>query len=479
VAAQPLLWLWPLLALAATVALDAYWLRRARDRAPDLRLWREREAPAPVSVTVQLARYAVLGLPWTPLVIARFTLLRRAALYQVGPGRRSGPEAGPPMAPSPGVGSPAVPSSAVPALPSSVPVRAGPLLAEVAGIRDQLDAADAATAWRRVGRPALGGSRTGGGRRSWLRRWWPLLVWAVMLVPALVYYGLGSTTAAAGIQKTLAGRLPFLLVMAAPAVLGCGLLVWQMAVLVRTLPTVLRAPAAESAARVQLRIVTGLGSLVLAAAAATAWAWAHGTRASSTLLSGVHVLDALSMLLLIAGIALLVAAFVFFPPSIGLAAVVTTTGLEVLVPTIAVGGAFATTAGLGAMGIVLSQAAGNAGGAGGTRGGGSGDSVPDLPQQPPRPRPQVRDWKLRRIVDNLWKGTDNPNHIGDGTTMDAVRNELRTGRPTEGKFHTEKAQTELNALERWIKRYGPTASREDTKWAWRLKNELQQLLGGK
>ncbi len=469
VAAQPLLWLWPLLALAAAVALDVYWLRRARGVAPDLRLRRERGATAPAPASVQLARYAVLGLPWTPLVIARFALLRRAALYQVGPGRRSGPEAGPPTVPSPDVGSSAV--------PSSVPVGAGPLLAEVAGIRDQLDAADSATAWRRVGRLAPGGSRTEGGRRSWLRRWWPLLVWAVLLVPALVYYGLGSTPAAAGIQKTLAGRLPFLLVLAAPAVLGCGLLVWQLAVLVRTLPAVLRAPAAEVAARVQLRIATGLGSLVLAAA--TVWAWARGTRASSTLLSGVHVLDALSMLLLVAGVALLVAAFVFFPPSIGLAAVVTTTGLEILVPTIAVSGAFATTAGLGAMGIVLSQAADNASGTGGTSGGGGGDSVPDLPQQPPRPRPQVRDWKLRRIVDNLWKGTDNPNHVGDGTTMDAVRNELRTGRPTEGRFHTEKAQTELNALERWIKRYGPTASREDTKWAWRLKNELQQLLGGK
>jgi hypothetical protein len=78
-----------------------------------------------------------------------------------------------------------------------------------------------------------------------------------------------------------------------------------------------------------------------------------------------------------------------------------------------------------------------------------------MPQTPPRPKPQVRDWKLRRIVDNLWKGDRQPNHVGDGTTMDAVRNELRTGRPTEGKYHTEKARTELRALQRWIDRYGP------------------------
>jgi PrsW family intramembrane metalloprotease len=81
VAAQPLLWLWPLLALAVAVTLDLRWLRRACGLAPDLRLRREHEGTAPA--TLRLARYTLLGLPWTPLIIARFTLLRRAALYQV------------------------------------------------------------------------------------------------------------------------------------------------------------------------------------------------------------------------------------------------------------------------------------------------------------------------------------------------------------------------------------------------------------
>jgi hypothetical protein len=347
------------------------------------------------------------------------------------------------------------------------------LLTEVARVRDQLDAADSATAWRGVGRLSLSGPSRDGGRRSWLRRWWPLLLWAALLVPALVYYGIGSTPAATGVQRALAGRVPFLLVLVAPALVGLGLLVWQLALLVRALPVVLREPVAENAARIQLRIATALGSIVLAAT--TAWAWLHGTQPSATLVSGVHVLDALSALLLVAGVVLLVAAFVFFPPSIGLVA--TTAG--VLVPTIAVSSAFATTASLGALGIVLSQAAGNARGTAGTDGGGGGESpVPDLLQQPPRPKPQVRDWKLRRIVDNLWKGGDNPNHVGDGTTMDAVRNELRTGRPTEGKFHTEKAQNELGALRRWIDRYGSTASRQDRLAAWQLRTELENLLGG-
>jgi hypothetical protein len=79
VAAQPLLWLWPLLALAAAIVVGVRWLRRARSLAPDLRLRRERDT---TRLGAGLAGYAVLGLPWwTLLVIARFVGLRRSALY--------------------------------------------------------------------------------------------------------------------------------------------------------------------------------------------------------------------------------------------------------------------------------------------------------------------------------------------------------------------------------------------------------------
>jgi hypothetical protein len=178
---------------------------------------------------------------------------------------------------------------------------------------------------------------------------------------------------------------------------------------------------------------------------------------------------------------LVVGAFVFFPPSIGVVGVATAGGATVLVPTVTASGAFATTAALGAGGIVLSQAAsvGASRAAAGRPGSGGGSSgVPDMPQKPPARWPQVRHWKLRNIVDNLFKGTRTSNRIGDGTTMDAVRNELRTGRPTQGVFHTEKARGEIRALERWLERYGPTASREDRLWAWRLRAELQKALRG-
>jgi hypothetical protein len=172
---------------------------------------------------------------------------------------------------------------------------------------------------------------------------------------------------------------------------------------------------------------------------------------------------------------------VFFPPVAAVA--VAGGGGVILVPTLTSG--FVVLGTLGVGGILLSQAAEGAG----ARAPGSGSSgrsspgpgggrVPDIPQQPPRPQPRVRHWRLRNIVDNLWHGSTRPDRIGDGTTMAALRNEIRTGRPTQGKFHRAKAQRELRALQRWLDRFGSTSSREDRLAARRLQAELENLLGG-
>jgi hypothetical protein len=358
VTAQPLLCLWPLLALAAAIVIDVRWLRRARSLAPDLRLRRERDTTGP---GVGVVGYAMLGLPWTPLVIARFVALRRAALYAVTPTAQAGPAAGADPRPAQAVES----------------------LAEAVDVRDQLDAADSPTAWHGIValRPQVR-SRAGGS--TWrLHPWWPVLPWIVLLVPTFLYYGAGSTPAAAGVQHTLQQRWPFLLVILLPAAAGLVLLIWQVVRLVRRLPAALHAPHGEAAAQIQLRLGVALGSAGLAAVALGAWL--RGTAPQSALLSGYHVLDALSSLLLIAGVALVIAAFVFFPPSIGLVA--TTTGL--LVPTIAISGAFATTAGLGAMSVLLSQAAAGAG-ASSSAGDGSDGGEAGGGQGPPRLSPAQR-----------------------------------------------------------------------------------------
>jgi hypothetical protein len=83
---------------------------------------------------------------------------------------------------------------------------------------------------------------------------------------------------------------------------------------------------------------------------------------------------------------------------------------------------------------------------------------------------------LRNIVDNLWHGSDEATRIGDGTTMDALRNEIRTGRPTGGKWHAKKAETELKALNKWLDRYGNKATSTDRGQAYKLRAELQNIL---
>ena len=66
-------------------------------------------------------------------------------------------------------------------------------------------------------------------------------------------------------------------------------------------------------------------------------------------------------------------------------------------------------------------------------------------------KPIVSNEKLKNIVDDLYKGQGGPNTIGNGTTMDAVRNEIITGNPTNGKFHTQKLNDYLNALQRRLR----------------------------
>jgi len=66
-------------------------------------------------------------------------------------------------------------------------------------------------------------------------------------------------------------------------------------------------------------------------------------------------------------------------------------------------------------------------------------------------KPNVTNEKLKNIINDLYKGQGGPNTIGNGTTMDAVRNEIKTGLPTNGKFHTQKLNDYLNALQRRLR----------------------------
>ena len=102
--------------------------------------------------------------------------------------------------------------------------------------------------------------------------------------------------------------------------------------------------------------------------------------------------------------------------------------------------------------------------------------VPDLRQALPAVRPNTSDRRLANIVNNLFKGTEGADRIGDGTTMDAIRNERRTGRPTGGKFHAVKGRESRRGLQNWLRR-NPDAPEADRVAAERLIDDLNDALG--
>jgi hypothetical protein len=66
-------------------------------------------------------------------------------------------------------------------------------------------------------------------------------------------------------------------------------------------------------------------------------------------------------------------------------------------------------------------------------------------------KPDVTNSKLKNIINDLYKGQGGANTIGNGTTMDAVRNEIITGEATNGKFHTQKLNDYVNALQKRLR----------------------------
>ena len=79
-------------------------------------------------------------------------------------------------------------------------------------------------------------------------------------------------------------------------------------------------------------------------------------------------------------------------------------------------------------------------------------------------------------MNDLYKGQDNPHSLGNGTTMDAVRNELLTGEPTFGRFHIKKLNDYMNALNKLLR--GGTLNSSDTTIVEALIKDILDALGG-
>jgi hypothetical protein len=91
------------------------------------------------------------------------------------------------------------------------------------------------------------------------------------------------------------------------------------------------------------------------------------------------------------------------------------------------------------------------------------------------PTPRVSNSKLQNLANYLYKGTGNPNLIGDGTTMSAAQSEVAGGDLVEGSNHIIKAQESVRALSNWMTR-NPDASSSDMLVARSLQNLLNDAL---
>ena len=65
-------------------------------------------------------------------------------------------------------------------------------------------------------------------------------------------------------------------------------------------------------------------------------------------------------------------------------------------------------------------------------------------------KPTVTNPQLQSIVDKIYKGQGGKGQIGNGTMMDAVRNEIKTGERTKGRYHSKKARQSVTQLKNRI-----------------------------
>lgn len=94
---------------------------------------------------------------------------------------------------------------------------------------------------------------------------------------------------------------------------------------------------------------------------------------------------------------------------------------------------------------------------------------------PPATRPTVTDPRLRNFVNSVYKGVDNPQRVGNGTTADAVRHEKATGGDVHGRVHTRKARETIRGLKRWLRR-NPDSSPSDRVVAEAMRDDLIDAL---
>ncbi|MGW1053519.1 PrsW family glutamic-type intramembrane protease [Streptomyces sp. NPDC002521] len=324
-------WAAPLVCLAIALIVDLRHIHRGKRIVPGVLLASERVDGDSAGA---LLRYAAWRLPWSLLIVLRYARLRRSLLYAAA----SGP-----------------------------PADTEELRRVAAGITARIDASDNPHVWRGLNVRALlkAARAVRGSRERWL-----LVIPCVLVLPSLLFLGIGSFTSTAGLQK-------FFSTGSGPKILmgfGIAALAWiayQLTTLLRTWRTASAQPTAELLAVHRFRLGTALGSATTGAL--LLWRGFGDAGSGGRAIHTFHLLDALNTFLVYLGFALLLLSLLaLFPPG-GLA--------------LAGGGvagaltadAIANAAILGTAGIVLMAA--------GTQGDGTTGQGASSSGEPPRSEP--------------------------------------------------------------------------------------------
>lgn len=351
-------WAAPLVCLGIGMAVDLRHIHRGKHAVTGVLLAAERlDGDSPAA----LLRYAAWHLPWSLLIALRYVRLRRSLLYASA------------LAP---------------------PTETEPLRRAVAGITAQMDASDRQQAWRADEiRAQLRAARPRTARRRWL-----LLIPCVLMLPGLLFLGIGSFTSTAKLQDFFAtGPGPKILMGFGAASLAW--IVWQLIGLVRTWRATSAQILSELLVVHRFRVGTALGAATTGALLLYRGFGEAGPEGKA--ISTFHLLDALGTFVVYLGFALmLLSLLALFPPG-GLAlAAGGAAGISVGVVTTE---AAINAALLGTAGIALMTA--GAGFDGGESTDGPGRTLPERdpdpnanPQGNPEGIPRNADAETRRAV---------------------------------------------------------------------------------
>ncbi|WP_040698491.1 amidase family protein, partial [Nocardia vinacea] len=100
-----------------------------------------------------------------------------------------------------------------------------------------------------------------------------------------------------------------------------------------------------------------------------------------------------------------------------------------------------------------------------------------IPRKAAAQRPVSTDAELNAVLDDVYMGIGDRNQVGDGTLMDAVRNEVSTGQPTRGRWHRGKATETAGRLRAWLAA-NLAAPQADRDVAQNLIGELDDVVRG-